>query len=119
MTRRIPLLLMALLTSIFCAAAQADPEFDSLQNRIDENRRKLDNEPLNDATRQQLEEDLNEARQDIDEEKHHHFESFVMLLFSLFVAVIYVWITPFTAIGNYCRNYLFHRTPSAGPNARA
>lgn len=33
MTRRIPLLLMALLTSIFCAAAQADPEFDSLQNR--------------------------------------------------------------------------------------
>lgn len=91
----------------------------SLQNRIDENQRKLDNEPLNDATRQQLEEDLNEARQDIDEEKHHHFESFVMLLFSLFVAVIYVWITPFTAIGNYCRNYLFHRTPSAGPNARA
>lgn len=33
MTRRIPLLLMALLTSILCAAAQADPEFDSLQNR--------------------------------------------------------------------------------------
>ena len=42
-----------------------------------------------------------------------------MLLFSLFVAVIYVWITPFTAIGNYCRNYLFHRTPSAGSDARA
>ena len=33
MTRRIPLLLMALLTGILCAAAQADPEFDSLQNR--------------------------------------------------------------------------------------
>lgn len=85
----------------------------ALQNRIDEHRRRLDNDPLYESERRQLEEELNGARQDLDEEQHHHFEGFVTLIFSVFVAVIYVWITPFTAIGNYCRNYLFRRRPAS------
>lgn len=89
-----------------------EERINSLRNQIEETRDKMD-DPNYAALRQQLNEQLGQAQRDLDEEKHHHFEGYVMLMFSLIVAVIYVWITPFTAIGNYCRNYLFHRDPDA------
>lgn len=89
-----------------------EERINSLRNQIEETRDKMD-DPNYAALRQQLNEQLGQAQRDLDEEKHHHFEGYVMLMFSLIVAVIYVWITPFTAIGNYFRNYLFHRDPDA------
>lgn len=89
-----------------------EARINSLRNQIEETRDKLD-DPNCAAIHQQLNEQLEQAQRDLDEEKHHHFEGYVLLMFSLIVAVIYVWITPFTAIGNYCRNYLFHRGPDA------
>lgn len=89
-----------------------EARINSLRNQIEETRDKLD-DPNCAAMHQHLNEQLEQAQRDLDEEKHHHFEGYVLLMFSLIVAVIYVWITPFTAIGNYCRNYLFHRGPDA------
>lgn len=46
----------------------------------------------------------------INEEKYRTEEHFMMIVVTIFITAIFVWFTPFSAIGSYLKNYIFYRS---------